>query len=104
MRRVATYSRACLEELRRDTGIAYEERCRGTLQMFRDQKGLDDAAKDIEILTDFGVAHSLLDRAGCIVQEPALKTVHDKVAGSLLLPCAENGDRLTFTHERKKRG
>src|SRR3546814_1426528 len=48
MLRVATYSRACLEELRRDTGIAYEERCRGTLQMFRDQKGLDDAAKDID--------------------------------------------------------
>src|SRR3546814_10301410 len=71
MLRVATYSRACLEELRRDTGIAYEERCRGTLQMFRDQKGLDDAAKDIEILKDFGVEHSLLDRAGCIVQEPA---------------------------------
>src|SRR3546814_6267705 len=48
MLRVATYSRACLEQLRQETGIAYEERCRGTLQMFRDQKGLDDAAKDVE--------------------------------------------------------
>src|SRR3546814_17909387 len=86
MLRVATYSRACLEELRRDTGIAYEERCRGTLQMFRDQKGLDDAAKDIEILKDFGVEHSLLDRAGCIVQEPALTHVAAKVAGGLLMP------------------
>src|SRR3546814_289916 len=97
MLRVATYSRACLEELRRDTGIAYEERCRGTLQMFRDQKGLDDAAKDIEILKDFGVEHSLLDRAGCIVQEPALKHVADKVAGGLLLPGDETGDCLIFT-------
>src|SRR3546814_1704646 len=97
MRRVATDGRACLEELRRDTGIAYEERCRGTLQMFRDQKGLDDAAKDIEILKDFGVEHSLLDRAGCIVQEPALKHVADKLAGGLLLPGDDTGDCLLFT-------
>jgi D-amino-acid dehydrogenase len=97
MLRVATYSRDCLEELRRETDIAYDERCRGTLQMFRDQKGLDDAAKDIEILKEFGVEHALLDRAGCIGQEPALKHVEEKVAGGLLLPGDETGDCFLFT-------
>jgi len=97
MLRVATYSRDCLEELRRETGIAYDERCRGTLQMFRDQKGLDDAAKDVEILKEFGVGHSLLDRDGCIGQEPALKHVAEKVAGGLLLPGDETGDCFRFT-------
>src|SRR3546814_9982017 len=71
MLRVATSSRPCLEGLRRDPGIAYEEPCRGTLQMSPDQKGLADAAKDIEILQAFGVEHGLLDRAGCIAQDPA---------------------------------
>ncbi|MGD1877242.1 MAG: D-amino acid dehydrogenase [Kiloniellaceae bacterium] len=97
MLRVATYSRDCLEDLRRDTGIAYDERCRGTLQMFRDQKGLDDAAKDVEILKEFGIGHSVLDRAGCIVQEPALKHVAEMVAGGLRLPGDETGDCFLFT-------
>lgn len=97
MLRVATYSRDILEELRRDTGIAYDERCRGLLQMFRDQKGLDDAAKDVEILKEFGIDHALLDRAGCVVQEPALKHVAEKVAGGLLLKGDETGDCFLFT-------
>ena len=97
MLRVATYSRDCLEALRAETGIAYDERCRGTLQMFRDQKGLDDAAKDVEILKEFGIDHAVLDRAGCIVQEPALKHVAEKVAGGLLLPGDETGDCFLFT-------
>jgi D-amino-acid dehydrogenase len=98
MLRVATYSRDVLEELRRDTGIAYDERCRGTLQMFRYQKGLDDAAKDVEILKEFGIDHALLDRAGCVGQEPALKHVAEKVAGGLLLPGDETGDCFLFTN------
>lgn len=97
MLRVATYSRDCLEALRAETGIAYDERCRGTLQMFRDQKGLDDAAKDVEILKEFGIDHVVLDRAGCIAQEPALKHVAEKVAGGLLLPGDETGDCFLFT-------
>jgi D-amino-acid dehydrogenase len=97
MLRIATYSRDCLEELRRETGIAYDERCRGTLQMFRDQKGLDDAAKDVAILQEFGIDHALLDRAGCIGREPALKHVAEKVAGGLLLPGDETGDCFLFT-------
>lgn len=103
MLRVATYSRACLEQLRQETGIAYEERCRGTLQMFRDQKGLDDAAKDVEILREFGIEHALLDRAGCIGREPALKHVAEKVAGGLLLPGDETGDCLLFTQRLAER-
>src|SRR3546814_5385967 len=65
--------------------------------MFRDQEGLDDAAKDVEIRREFGIEHALLDRAGCIGREPALKHVAEKVAGGLLLPGDETGDCLLFT-------
>ncbi|MGF1593559.1 MAG: D-amino acid dehydrogenase [Kiloniellaceae bacterium] len=98
MLRIATYSRDVLEELRRDTGISYDERCRGLLQMFRDQKGLDDAAKDVEILKEFGIDHAVLDRAGCVRQEPGLKHVSHKVAGGLLLKGDETGDCFLFTN------
>ena len=40
MVRLAEYSRDCLDELRASTGIAYEGRTQGTLQVFRTQKQL----------------------------------------------------------------
>ena len=50
MMRVAEYSRDCLRQLRADTGIEYEQRSGGTLQLFRTQAQLDAAARDIAVL------------------------------------------------------
>ena len=72
MVRLAEYSRDCLKELRAQTGIAYDERMQGTLQLFRTQAQLDGTAADIAILQRYGVAFELLDMAGCIRHEPAL--------------------------------
>jgi D-amino-acid dehydrogenase len=44
MTRVAEYSRDCLRELRKETGIHYENRAKGTLQVFRNEAQLDEAA------------------------------------------------------------
>lgn len=97
MLRLALYSRECLEQLRKDTGIRYDERTRGLLQMFRDQKGLDGAARDAAILERFNVPYEILDTAGCIKAEPALHLVKEKVAGGLRLPGDETGDCFKFT-------
>jgi hypothetical protein len=50
MVRLAEYSRDCLIALRAETRISYDERMRGTLQLFRSAKQVDGAAKDIEVL------------------------------------------------------
>ena len=97
MQRIAHYSRQCLEQLRGETGIRYDERTRGTLQLFRDQKMLDSAGKDVEVLRQLGVPHRLLDRAGCIQNEPGLGRVADKIAGGLHLSSDETGDCYKFT-------
>ncbi len=97
MQRLSHYSRACLETLRNDTGIQYDHRTRGTLQMFRDQKMLDAAAKDVRMLVDLGVEHALLDREGCLNVEPGLSSVAEKIAGGLHLPGDETGDCYKFT-------
>ena len=39
----------CWRALRTDTGIAYDERMQGTLQLFRGQKQVDAAHKDTEV-------------------------------------------------------
>ncbi len=97
MVRLAEYSRDCLRELRQQTGIRYDERMQGTLQLFRTQAQLDGTAADIAILQRYGVRFDLLDRDGCIRHEPALAHVREKFVGGLLLPGDETGDCFKFT-------
>jgi D-amino-acid dehydrogenase len=97
MVRVAEYSRDVLKALRADTGISYDERMRGTLQLFRTQKQVDGAHKDIDVLAQYGVAYEVLDRAGCIAAEPGLAGSRADITGGLRLPGDETGDCHTFT-------
>jgi len=94
---IAEYSRDCLKALRAATGITYDDRAMGTLQVFRTQKQLDDAHKDTEVLAQFGVPYEILDASGCAVSEPALAAVRDKIVGGLRLPGDETGDCQMFT-------
>jgi D-amino-acid dehydrogenase len=95
MVRLAEYSRDCFKELRASTGIAYEGRQQGTTQLFRTQKQLDDASKDIRVLEETGVPFELLTREQLIGAEPGL--AKDKLVGGLRLPNDETGDCQLFT-------
>ena len=94
---IAEYSRDCLKALRAETGISYDERTQGTLQLFRTQKQLDGIAKDVEILQQYKVPFEVLDRAGFCQVEPALKLTQEKFVGALRLPGDETGDCFLFT-------
>jgi D-amino-acid dehydrogenase len=94
---IAEYSRDCLRSLRGEIGIHYDERSRGTLQLFRYASQLDHTADDIAVLKQYGVPFEVLDREGCIAAEPALAGVKDKIAGGLRLPQDETGDCHMFT-------
>jgi D-amino-acid dehydrogenase len=97
MVRLAEYSRECLQALRADTGIQYEGRTGGTLQLFRTQQQLDGAAKDIAVLKDANVPFELLTPAELPNAEPALAAVSHKLTGGLRLPGDETGDCQLFT-------
>ncbi|QIG47732.1 D-amino acid dehydrogenase [Nordella sp. HKS 07] len=96
MLRIADYSRVSLAALREETGIAYDERMQGTLQLFRTQAQLDASAKDVKALAADGIPYEVLDRDGCIRVEPALKHVREKIVGGLLTPKDETGDCFKF--------
>jgi len=95
MVRLAEYSRDCFKTLRAATGIAYEGRQQGTTQLFRTQKQLDDAAKDIAVLRETGVPYELLGREQLAGAEPGLD--QNKLVGGLRLPNDETGDCQLFT-------
>ena len=94
---LAEYSRDCLRALRAETAIHYDERSRGTLQLFRTQAQIDGTAGDIAVLKQYGVPYEVLDRDGCVGAEPALAAVKHKIAGGLRLPQDETGDCHMFT-------
>ncbi|MFL9929110.1 D-amino acid dehydrogenase [Paraburkholderia sp. RL18-103-BIB-C] len=97
MVRLAEYSRDCLQALRADTGIHYEGRTGGTLQVFRTQQQFEGAAKDIAVLQEANVPYELLSAAELAQAEPALAAVSHKLTGGLRLPGDETGDCQMFT-------
>ncbi|MFJ7357461.1 D-amino acid dehydrogenase (plasmid) [Rhizobium oryzihabitans] len=98
MLRLADYSRISLAALREETGIAYDERMQGTLQLFRTEAQLDASAKDVKALAADGIPYEVLDPEGCIRVEPALKHVREKIGGGLLTPKDETGDCFKFSN------
>lgn len=98
MLRLSDYSRISLAALREETGIAYDEAMKGTLQLFRTEAQLDASAKDVKALAADGIPYEVLDRDGCIRAEPALAHVRDKIVGGLLTPQDETGDCFKFAN------
>ncbi|MGN8135678.1 D-amino acid dehydrogenase [Paraburkholderia sp. 22099] len=97
MVRLAEYSRDCLQALRAETGLQYEGRTGGTLQVFRTPQQFDGAAKDIAVLREANVPFELLSPAELAQAEPALAAVSHKLTGGLRLPGDETGDCQMFT-------
>jgi D-amino-acid dehydrogenase len=99
MTRLAEYSRDCLRQLRQDTGIEYEQRTQGTLQVFRTAAQMEAARRDTAVLEECGVHYRLMTDAGELAEyEPALARAQGLV-GALHLPGDETGDCQRFTTE-----
>src|SRR3989344_1744295 len=97
MLRVSRYSHECLVGLRRETGIHYDEHLTGVLELFRTARELDEAGRDITLLKRWGIDCHILDRAGCVAQESALRPSQEKIVGGLHFPGDESGDCFQFT-------
>jgi D-amino-acid dehydrogenase len=94
---IAEHSRDCLRALRADTGIGYDHRSLGTLQLFRTAAQLEGVERDAAVLRELGVPYEVLDRDGVARAEPALARAREKFAGGLRLPNDETGDCHLFT-------
>lgn len=97
MLRIAEYSRNCLNDLRDQIDLHYEQRQRGTLQVFRTQQQFDNSARDIAVLEEAGLAYRLLTAPELTQVEPALASAGVNLSGGLYLPGDETGDCYLFT-------
>ncbi len=101
MLRLAEYSGACLDNLRTEQNYSmqqYDGAHLGTLQIFRTQQQLQAVAdKDLPILAQYNIAHSMLNKEQLYAIEPALSHMQDQLVGGLHLPNDETGDCYIFT-------
>lgn len=81
MVRLAEYSRDVMCDLRHQTGIQYDDRQQGTLQVFRTQKQMDGIAQDIAVLKQYNVPYEVLNTTQCVQAEPGLAPSADKIVG-----------------------
>ncbi|AAO29657.1 FAD-dependent oxidoreductase [Xylella fastidiosa subsp. fastidiosa] len=97
MLRLSEYSREALEALSAETGITFEGRRLGTIQLFRTQQQLDGAVRDIELLTQYGIPYEVLSPHQLAKFEPGLADGSVRFVGALRLPHDQTGDCCLFT-------
>lgn len=99
MVRISEYSREMFRRFEAQTGLNFEGRQKGTLQIFRQPHEVAAAEKDIEVLAAYGVPYQRLKAEECLQYEPALKGALPKIAGALHLPNDSTGDCHLFTQK-----
>ncbi|HXA46976.1 MAG TPA: D-amino acid dehydrogenase [Burkholderiaceae bacterium] len=100
MQRLALYSRDILHQLREREQWDYEQ-TRGFLQLLRTERDIALLQPLLQLATEDGSAHSLLDATAARAIEPALS--HDTpLAGGLYFPDDETGNCSLFTKQMKQ--
>ena len=99
---LALYSRAQLQQLRRDTGIQYDQLTRGILTFFTDDEEFQRAVSQAGLMRQYGCERDVKTAAECIAIEPALRHAADRIVGGTYTATDESGDAQKFTHELAK--
>ncbi len=93
------YSRESIQELRRETGIQYDQLTKGILQFYTDNGDFLAAQEASKLLQQYGIEREVKTADEAIAIEPALNHIRDRLAGATFAPTDESGDAHVFTQE-----
>lgn len=97
MQRLAAYSLHCLDSLRHETGLTFDDRQEGLIRLFRTHKQMEQARRAAAFLDDAGIAHSFMTVDGIVEHEPGLAHAAPLLVGGLHLSHEQSGDASLFT-------
>lgn len=95
--RLALYSRALLQQLRRELAIEYDHLERGILHFYTDRKAFDHSRPAAELMQQLGCNRRTLNAAEAVAIEPALAPLQQQLAGADYCAEDESGDVYRFT-------
>jgi D-amino-acid dehydrogenase len=101
--RLGTYSRDMLQQLRRDIGIAYDERTQGILHFYTSEKEFDGAEGPAAQMRALGCDRRVISADEAVKLEPALRHIRPQLAGATYTAEDESGDANLFARELVKR-
>ncbi|QTN23782.1 D-amino acid dehydrogenase [Rhizobacter sp. AJA081-3] len=101
--RLGTYSRDTLQQLRRDIGIAYDERTQGILHFYTSEKEFDGAEGPAAQMRALGCDRRVISADEAVRLEPALRHIRPQLAGATYTAEDESGDANQFARELVKR-
>ena len=94
---LASYSRDCLGELRRETGISYDQSERGVLHIYTERGLFEHAHSEVALLRARGLEVAIKSADECVAIEPALGHARAKLYGGAYAASDESGDAHMFT-------
>ena len=94
---LALYSRAELQRLRAETGIAYDERTRGIRHYYTEAAEFEQAAAAAGAMRRLGLDREVASVEQAIAIEPALAAARSRLVGATYTPSDESGDAWLFT-------
>ena len=97
--RLGTYSRDTLQQLRRDIGIAYDERTQGILHFYTSQEEFDGAEAPAALMRELGCDRRVVSADEAVRLEPALRHIRPQLAGATYTAEDESGDANRFARE-----
>ncbi len=96
--RLAIYSRARLQALRRETGIEYDHLEKGILQIHTDAREFESIDARMRLLLSHGLAVSVRSPAEVLAIEPALRDSTLEIVGATYAADDETGDAFLFSN------
>jgi len=95
--KLGTHSRACLQQLRAELGLQYDQRTRGILHFYTDAREFEAAIEPARVMRELGCERRVIDRDEVLRIEPAMKSVASRIVGATYTSEDESGDVQRFT-------
>lgn len=95
--KLATESRSLIQQLRRDEHLEYDQRQRGIIHFYRDNREFEAAAKVAELMRRHGCDREIIDFDRLVEIEPAFEPNRNQIVGATYTADDESGDALKYT-------
>jgi len=94
---LGTYSRTCLQALRKQISLDYDQLEKGILHFYTNPREFEAALEPARLMRDLGCDRQVIDAARAVELEPALAPIRERIAGATYTSEDESGDARKFT-------
>lgn len=100
--KLALYSRQCLQQVREEHNLEYQQRTEGILHFYRTRKAFEAAKPVSAMMRELGCDRQVVSTEQVLEIEPALAAIADEIVGGTYTAEDESGNAHLYTRELQK--